>query len=376
MAIEVRVFSSAEAVGKAEWNRLAVAASPMMEWEYFYALEESGVVSPQRGYRPCHLVAYDEGRAVVLAPFYERDRAWVEFGDGGLVELLSEMTGIPFNVGVVGAIPFTPVPGYQFLHSLTVDPLQAFRSVLDHLDSYCESRNLSTSRLYFVSSSSPQLHALLKERGYLHMRTGYALWFNRNYSDFKEYLLSLKSSRRTKIRRELRAVRDQGIAVSMVSGRDAPWEYFESIHTLYERTWDKHMGSRIRPFLNERFFHLLEENFRHRIAFTIARQGLQRVAMAFFYSKNGTLYGRYWGSFKEIPFLHFATCYYYPIAYAIEQGMTMMDPGFGGEHKLLRGYETIPAHHFLKFHGERRRRVAYSILKQMNLQNSTMRGDL
>ena len=95
MAIEVKVFSSAEAVGKDEWNRLAVAASPMMEWEYFLALEESGVVSQQRGFRPCHLMAYDDHEPVALAPFYERDRAWVEFGDGGLVEFLSELTGIP-----------------------------------------------------------------------------------------------------------------------------------------------------------------------------------------------------------------------------------------------------------------------------------------
>lgn len=369
MAIEVKVFSSAEAVGRDEWNRLAVAVSPMMEWEYFFALEESGVVSQQRGYRPCHLVAYEDRQAVVLAPFYERDRAWVEFGDGGLVELLSEMTGIPFNFGMVGAIPYTPVPGYQFLHSVTVEPLQAFRSVLDYLDHYCESRNLSTSRLYFVSSASSQLHALLKEQGYVPMRTEYSLWFNHNYTHFEEYLLALKSSRRTKIRRELRAIREQEIAISMVPGRDAPWEYFDSIHTLYERTWTKHMGSRIRPFLNERFFHLLAENFKHRITFAVAQQAAKRVAMAFFYSKQGTLYGRYWGCFQEIPFLHFATCYYHPIAYAIKHGMTRMDPGFGGEHKLLRGYEMIPAYHYLKFYGERQRRVAYSILKQLNLQN-------
>ena len=64
-----------------------VAASPMMEWEYFYALEKSRSVSDQKGYYPCHLVAYNDHEPIALAPLYERDRAWVEFGDGGLLEV-------------------------------------------------------------------------------------------------------------------------------------------------------------------------------------------------------------------------------------------------------------------------------------------------
>jgi hypothetical protein len=129
------------------------------------------------------------------------------------------------------------------------------------------------------------------------------------------------------------------------------------------------MGNRIVPFLNDTFFHLLAENFMHRSTFAVAQQPGRRLAMALFYYKAGMLYGRYWGCFEEIPFLHFATCYYRPIEYAIERGIPMMDPGFGGEHKLLRGYEIAPAHHYLKFYGERQRRVAYSILKQMRLQS-------
>jgi uncharacterized protein len=367
--LQFSTYTSAEAVGKEEWNRLAVAASPMMEWEYFYALEASGVVCEPRGYRPCHLVAYQDDQAVALAPLYERDRAWVEFGDGGLLESLSEMTGIPFNFGLVGTIPFTPVPAYQFLHSAAVEPVPIFRSLLDYVDYYCESRHLLTSRLYFVASAQPELHALLREKGYIHLRTEYSLWFNRNYADFEDYLRSLKAHRRAKIKREWREIREHGITIRMVSGLDAPAEYYDAVYELYGRTWNKHMGSRLQPFLNESFFHLLAEHFGHRSTFAVADQDARKVAMALFYAKAETLYGRYWGCFEEIPFLHFATCYYRPIEYAIEQRMTMMDPGFGGEHKLLRGYETVPAHHYLKFYGVRQRQIAHSILRQMSLRN-------
>ncbi len=368
MGVHFRTFSSVEAIARNEWNQLAVAASPMMEWEYFYALEKSRSVSDQKGYYPCHLMVFDDHEPIALAPLFERDRAWVEFGDGGLLELLSELTGIPFSHGLVGSIPYTPVPGYQFLHGATADPVRTSRLLLDYIDFYCESRNLSSSRFYFISPLASHLDALLREKGYLRLTTEYSLWFNHHYAGFEDYLRSFKSSRRTKIRRELREIGGQGITIEMVSGEDAPFRYYELVYELYRRTWIKHMGPRIPPFLNETFFRLLAQNFMPRSAFAVASQNNHRLAMALFYHKSGTLYGRYWGCFQEIPFLHFATCYYRPIEYAIEQGISRMDPGFGGEHKLLRGYEIVPAHHYIKFHGERQRRVAYSILKQMKVQ--------
>jgi uncharacterized protein len=376
MAIHFRTFSSAEAIAKEEWNRLAVDASPMMEWGYFLALEKSRSVSRETGYSPRHLMVYQDHQAIALAPLYERDRAWVEFGDGGLVEFMSDVTGIPFNLGLVGTIPFTPVPGYQFLHHRTADPLRTSMMLLDYIDLYCERRNLSTCRLYFVSPSAPHLDLLLREKGYLRLRTEHSLWFNHNYTSFEDYLRSFKSSRRTKIRRELREIHRQGIDVRMISGESAPAEYYDYVKTLYERTWTKHMGPRVRPFLNEAFFRLLAENFRNRSSFAVASRDGRRLGMALFYHKSDTLYGRYWGCFEEIPFLHFATCYYRPIEYAIEQGIALMDPGFGGEHKLLRGYEIFPVNHYLKFYGERQRRVANSILKQIRMRSCVTPGGL
>ena len=87
----------------------------MMEFEYLHALEKSGSISADKGYSPSHLALYDGSNIVAIAPLYQRDRAWVEFGDGGLMEFLTELTGLPFSSGLVGSIPYTPVPGYDFL---------------------------------------------------------------------------------------------------------------------------------------------------------------------------------------------------------------------------------------------------------------------
>lgn len=365
MAVHFEIFPSVEAIERGVWNHLAAHASPMMEWEYYHALESSGSVSLRRGYVPCHLMAYADDHPVALAPLYERNRAWVEFGDGGLLEFLTELTGLPFNHGVVGTIPFTPVPGYTFLHSDGTEGKAAYKMLLSYIDQLCESRGLSTCRIYFVSNE--ELHSVLREEGFLALESKYSLWFNRNYSSFEDYLNSFKSSRRTKIRREIKSLVEKGIDVKMIQGVDAPIDCYEDLYQLYVRTWTKHMGQGVPPFLNRAFFESLEQLFRHRTSFSLANRRDERVAMALFYNKTNTIYGRYWGCFEEIPFLHFLTCYYRPIAYAIQKGIGVMDPGFGGEHKLIRGYEVVPVYHYIKFYGDKQRQVAKQVLQRVGL---------
>jgi hypothetical protein len=53
------------------------------------------------------------------------------------------------------------------------------------------------------------------------------------------------------------------------------------------------------------------------------------------------LYGRNWGAIEEHPFLHFEICYYQAIEYAISRGLSRIEAGAQGEHKLARGYRAV-----------------------------------
>ncbi len=60
-----------------------------------------------------------------------------------------------------------------------------------------------------------------------------------------------------------------------------------------------------------------------------------------------TLYGRYWGCAEEYRFLHFEACYYRAIDFAIARGLTWVEAGAQGPHKIQRGYlprRTYSAH--------------------------------
>ena len=51
-----------------------------------------------------------------------------------------------------------------------------------------------------------------------------------------------------------------------------------------------------------------------------------------------TLYGRNWGCDEHYKFLHFETCYYQAIQFAIEHKLNWVEAGAQGPHKLQRGY--------------------------------------
>ncbi|SPF37009.1 conserved hypothetical protein [Syntrophobacter sp. SbD1] len=369
MENRVKIFSRIEEIPSQIWNSLGINAAPMLEFEYLHALEKSGSISAERGYKPAHLALYNGSKIIAIAPLYQRDRAYVEFGDGGLIEFLTELTGLPFGSGLVGSIPYTPVPGYDFLVDPGCDTSLIFAGLLDKIDEISKERGFSTSRFYFVEPDSA-LHSALAEHGYLRLSTEHLFWFNRGYRSFDDFLLTFKSGRRTKIKREWRSIHNSGIDLGMVQGSNAPPSFYQDLYLLYRRTWIKHMGPGIRPFLNESFFRLLGENFSHRCSFSVSQMSGKKIAMALFYDKAEKLYGRYWGSFREVPFLHFATCYYYPITYAIENGFRQIDPGFGGEHKTIRGFEDSHAYHYLKFYDDNQRRIAYAVLDQMQSQPS------
>ncbi len=77
------------------------------------------------------------------------------------------------------------------------------------------------------------------------------------------------------------------------------------------------------------------------IRVVIAAQAGQPVAMAFSLLGADTLYGRYWGCLAEFNQLHFETCFYQGIEYAIAHALPRFDAGAQGEHKLIRGFEPV-----------------------------------
>jgi predicted N-acyltransferase len=87
-----------------------------------------------------------------------------------------------------------------------------------------------------------------------------------------------------------------------------------------------------------------------RILLVMAYIDGEPVAGALNFIGEAALYGRYWGAVVEKPFLHFELCYYQAIDAAIALGLSRVEAGAQGGHKLARGYEpvrTVSAHYIV-----------------------------
>ena len=172
---------------------------------------------------------------------------------------------------------------------------------------------------------------------------------NRGYRDFQDFLDSLSSRKRKQMRKE----REQ------VAGRASIFGGTRAMN------WTRRNGTRV-PLLRQHlcrtapcahltraFFSLFAERMPEALRWD--RQGGRDVAMAL--SPGGdSLFGRYWGCLDEFDRLHFETCFYQGMDFAIAEGLQRFDAGAQGEHKLIRGFEPVLTRswHYLPHPGLRR----------------------
>jgi predicted N-acyltransferase len=212
----------------------------------------------------------------------------------------------------------------------------------------------------------PSWHRILDSSGFVPRITHNYQWRNDNYQTFDDFLSHFNANQRRNIRRERAAMEKSGIQMQVYSGDRIPTEFFKVMYKLYSNTcqqfynWSK--------YLNQDFFLLLEAHFREYLVFVTAEPtGTQApVGMSFCVRKGDRFYGRYWGCFEEVKFLHFNACYYEPIDWAIQQGIQIFDPGAGGQHKIRRGFPATPLYSYHRFYRPHLKRVLLPYLEQVN----------
>ena len=111
------------------------------------------------------------------------------------------------------------------------------------------------------------------------------------------------------------------------------WAFF---YRCYQDTYHAH-GQR--PYLNEALWQTVGQRLAPHWVMFVARQGGERIACSLLAvdRAQGVAYGRYWGALQAVSCLHFEACYYQPLAWCINQGLSRFEGGAQGEHKLARG---------------------------------------
>ena len=267
---------------------------------------------------PLYLKSHSQGE-------YIFDHAWAD---------AYERAGGAYYPKFLCAAPFTPATGPRLLVRPDVDRELAWKLLLGGATALCDKYGASSLHINFPTDAE---WTWLGEQG-LAMREGQQYhWTNQGYADFDGFLEQLSSGRRKTIRRERR---DALAAVEVVAltGADIKDEHWDAFYAFYMDTGSRKWG---RPYLNRAFFSQLGERMADRVLLLMARRQGRWVAGALNLIGDDCLYGRNWGCLEDIPFLHFELCYYQAIEWAIGRGLSRVEAGAQGQHKIARGY--LPA---------------------------------
>jgi len=334
-ATRVTIHDEIAAIGRDEWNAVAGEDHPFLSHEFLLAAEQTGCVSENTGWLPCHLALRDDdGHLRAALPLYEKHDSWGEFVFDWAWANAYERAGLNYYPKLVSAVPFTPATSRRLLLRDSADTEAANTLIRAAID-LARQRDCSSLHILFPAA---QEVAALQELGLKIRKDCQFHWHNRGYSDFEDFLNSFSSKKRKKVRRDRRHVVEAGIRFRRLTGEDLTPEVWRDIYPLISQTFMRR-GSM--PYFNLAFFEQISSSIPDKVLVILAEVSDEAIAAAVFFVGKDTLYGRYWGSTGHYNSLHFETCYYQGIDYCIEHGLSTFEPGTQGEHKISRGF--LPA---------------------------------
>jgi uncharacterized protein len=334
---ELRVLERVRDVPQEKWDSLlAGESSPFVTWTWLDTMEETGCVGKETGWAPAHLSLWRGGELCAVAPSYVKGHSEGEFVFDWNWAELAERLGVRYYPKLLCAVPFTPATGDRVLVAPGVDRSHATRILAGGARQWCKHLGASSVHVLFPREDEARDW---ESAGYLR-RDGFQFhWVRNGARSWGEYLERFSSKQRNQIKRELRGVEQSGIVVETLEDGAHTRELAHTMYDFYARTIDRH-GVWGRMYLNRRFFERIVERFRDRLAWVVARRVAsgEVVGGAFNITSKTRLYGRYWGAEVDVPFLHFAVCYYEGIRFCLARGLDVFEPGAGGEHKRARGF--------------------------------------
>jgi uncharacterized protein len=332
--MKIEVSHTLDVFSAHDWNALASPDFPFADYEHLSALEKTGCASPEMGWLPIYLTAKDDsGHLIAAAYTYVKSHGYGEFVFDHIWERSYAYAGLSYYPKLIAAVPYTPANGPKVL----VHPLQNRRSM-----ERCFAEEMKRVAMHLGCSSVHSLFIPYQDlKSYedadFFVRYGVQFhWNNRGYSSFDDFLGQLKQKRRRQILLERRQLQEvSGLEIVVHTGEQLVEHDADLMAELYLDTNEK-WGSI--PCLNKQFFRTIFRTMSDRIVLFIAKVSGEPVAAALNFMKGSKMFGRYWGTKRDIKHLHFELCYYQAIDFCIKNAITVYEAGAQGEHKIPRGF--------------------------------------
>ena len=327
----VRAATGVAGLPAEKWDGLTDGRNPFVSHAFLSALEDSGSVGGRSGWQPLPLLLDGKDGALAAAlPDYVKTHSQGEYVFDHSWADAWQRAGGDYYPKLPIAVPFTPATGPRVL----TREFGLAAPLLTAAEMLCRENGLSSAHATFIA---PDQVLLFERAGWLLRNDLQFHWENRDFADFGAFLATLSSAKRKNLRKERAAAQD-GVDIEHITGAALTEAHWDAFWTFYQDTGSRKWG---RPYLTREAFSLLSERMADRILLVMASVNGTPVAGALNFIGGDALYGRYWGSIVDKPFLHFELCYYQAIDAAIALGLSRVEAGAQGQHKLARGYEPV-----------------------------------
>jgi predicted N-acyltransferase len=350
-----RVVADLSEIQPNEWDALVSATCgsvhPALRHAFLDGLHRTGCACPETGWEPEFLTLWRSGVLHAAAPLYRKFHSYGEYVfDWAWADALQRAGGT-YYPKLLCAVPFTPVSAPKLLATDQAARKALAAALLLH------AQRSGVSSLHVLFPEASELREL-ESLGLMERTSVQFHWSNAGYASFDDFLATLSSAKRRKIRAERRKVQDAGISLCCLRGSEASAEEWDFAYRCYSQTYLEHGNA---PYLTREFFQHLALNMGEQVLLVLASQGTQRIAATLSLFNEHALYGRYWGAIKSVDCLHFEACYYTPLEFCIEQGIRTFEGGAQGEHKLARGFmpSPMPSVHWIAHEGLERAVARY-----------------
>ena len=337
--LTIRVLTSTRDIAAESWDACANPAgqpfNPFVTHAFFDALEASGSATAETGWLGQHLVLENpQGEALGILPLYLKDHSQGEYVfDHAFADALVRAGG-SYYPKLQASVPFTPATGPRLLVPPGPDEQAIKHTLANAAIQLAETREASSVHITFLPQADWDLLGA-GEAQWLQRTDTQFHWENNGYQSFDDFLATLSSSRRKNLRKERAAALEHGIQIEWLTGADLQEAHWDAFFQFYMDTGNRKWGT---PYLTRDFFRRINETMAEHILLVMCTRNGKPVAGAFNMIGSDTLFGRNWGAIEHHPFLHFEACYYQAIDFAITRGLTRVEAGAQGAHKLARGY--------------------------------------
>ena len=344
MDFQIRVHDTVADVGRDAWDACTLpSGDPFLSFDFLDACEASGSAVPQQGWAGRHLSLVDEtGRVLGVMPLWLKGHSQGEYVFDHSWADAYQRAGGRYYPKLLSAVPFTPVTGPRFLAHPDADAAAVRQALLQGAVALTERLGVSSLHVNFPTEGD---WTAMGEAGLLQRQDMQYVWRNDGYATFDDFLAALSANRRKTIRRERREAQE-GLDIRVLTGSDVREAHWDAFFAFYMDTGERKWG---RPYLTRDFFSRIGATMADRIALVMAFRDGVAIAGALNLIGRDALYGRQWGALEEVPFLHFELCYYQAIDFAIARGLSRVEAGAQGQHKIARGYLPSPVYsaHFI-----------------------------